>query len=223
MPRVNPGPPCVICEAPSIAKGLCPTHYKRMARHGRVDFGRPDDWGKRAKHPLNETWSRMKREGGRDPSWDDFWIFVAAVGERPTSHHQLRRANRRKPYGPDNWFWSDATPKTGGPERERRAAYARDWRVKNPFLAKNAYLKKRFGINIEQYQEMLEAQGGGCAICGGKDENYSLAVDHCHATGRIRGLLHSKCNQGIGLFGDSPDLLRAAAAYLERHALAPAA
>jgi len=74
-----------------------------------------------------------------------------------------------------------------------------------------------YGITIEQYGEMLEAQGGVCAICrepcpSGKN----LAVDHCHETGAVRGLLCARCNSGIGQFLDSPDRLRAAIGYLER-------
>ncbi len=67
-----------------------------------------------------------------------------------------------------------------------------------------------------QYEEVLESQGGVCAICGGDDGKRSLAVDHDHATEKIRGLLCSRCNMGIGAFGDSAPLMRDAATYLER-------
>lgn len=64
---------------------------------------------------------------------------------------------------------------------------------------------------------MLEMQGGVCAICGGKDKNFRLAVDHCHQTGKIRGLLCSACNKAIGGFKDSPMLLIKAMRYLHKH------
>jgi hypothetical protein len=71
---------------------------------------------------------------------------------------------------------------------------------------------------------MLEAQGGCCAVCrkpesarNKRGELLPLAVDHCHQTGKVRALLCSLCNKGIGLFGDDPALLRAAADYLERY------
>lgn len=72
----------------------------------------------------------------------------------------------------------------------------------------------KFGITLEQHQEMLDQQGHVCAICGGIDNNKRLAVDHCHTTSEIRGLLCSKCNQGLGLFKDDPALLAKAAEYL---------
>lgn len=76
----------------------------------------------------------------------------------------------------------------------------------------------RYGIGGEEYAQLLENQGGVCAICGspcptGKD----LSVDHDHGTGAIRGLLCHHCNIGLGHFKDNPALLNAAIAYLGRH------
>lgn len=88
---------------------------------------------------------------------------------------------------------------------------------------KNSHLKAMYGITIERYETMLECQGGVCAICGkeegakhqnGKVKN--LAVDHCHDTGVIRGLLCHACNTGIGSFRHDQALLTSATKYLER-------
>lgn len=75
-------------------------------------------------------------------------------------------------------------------------------------------LIREFGITQDQYELMLSEQHGVCKICGQKD-NRRLAVDHCHQTGNVRGLLCRHCNTAIGLFDDDPSLLRKAANYLE--------
>lgn len=74
----------------------------------------------------------------------------------------------------------------------------------------------RYGIKPEDYVEMLELQDGRCLICGylPKPGERYLAIDHDHETGTIRGLLCNPCNRGLGLLGDDPDRLVAAASYL---------
>jgi hypothetical protein len=80
------------------------------------------------------------------------------------------------------------------------------------------HLRKRYNITPDRYNEILEEQGGVCFICKGKETSvYSkLAVDHCHATMKIRGLLCSHCNKGLGNFRDKIELLEAAINYLKR-------
>lgn len=87
--------------------------------------------------------------------------------------------------------------------------------VKKRRLARD-YLKK-YGIALEDYNSMLELQGGGCRICktAASSSNGRFHVDHNHQTGEVRGLLCSHCNTGLGMFRDSPSLLVAAAEYLE--------
>lgn len=79
-------------------------------------------------------------------------------------------------------------------------------------------LQKRYGLSAGKYARLLSAQGGGCAICGVRSNpnGTRLAVDHCHITGRVRGILCRKCNTGVGQLGDKPQRLRAAVAYLEK-------
>ena len=75
----------------------------------------------------------------------------------------------------------------------------------------------RYGITIEQYDAMLTAQGGGCAVCQITPDRSPkrFHVDHCHETGRVRGILCFACNSGLGAFSDNPDRMRRAATYLE--------
>lgn len=78
----------------------------------------------------------------------------------------------------------------------------------------------QYGITPEDYDALLEKQGGVCAICGGhqrrKIRRRYFAVDHDHLTGAVRGLLCDHCNSAIGLLGDDPARCRQAAEYLER-------
>ena len=79
-------------------------------------------------------------------------------------------------------------------------------------------LKRNFGLTLEDYDRMLQAQEGRC-VCGkteGDRGYYRLHVDHDHDTGEVRGLLCGSCNRGIGLLGEDPKLLRLLADYLER-------
>ena len=96
------------------------------------------------------------------------------------------------------------------------------WRANNPEKmrkAKRAYRLKEKGLTMQQFADILQAQGGGCAICGRPhvegDTRNALVVDHRHSTGANRGLLCHWCNRAIGLMKDSAFLLRRAAEYLE--------
>jgi hypothetical protein len=81
-----------------------------------------------------------------------------------------------------------------------------------------------YGIKKEVYDCMLKEQQGVCSICkksetalGSGGTRRPLSVDHCHESGRVRGLLCSKCNTAIGLMDDDKTRLRIAAQYLERY------
>lgn len=104
----------------------------------------------------------------------------------------------------------------------KRASHAKHYeRVTRPYL-----LKKKFGLTVEQYEQMLANQGGCCAICGRSPDQVEhlardgrkakvLAVDHDHATGTVRGLLCAQCNKGLGNLQDDPDVVLMAFHYLK--------
>lgn len=75
-------------------------------------------------------------------------------------------------------------------------------------------LRSKYGITIEEFEEMLSDQKGCCLICGDY-MGEALKVDHNHETGAVRGLLCNGCNVGLGLFKDNPEFLTAAIAYLQ--------
>lgn len=100
---------------------------------------------------------------------------------------------------------------------ERHKAYQAEYRRRpdRKRAMRDLYYRRTFGISADEFDAMLEAQGGVCAICRQRPEREaSLHVDHCHRTGRIRGILCVNCNQGIGKLGEDPELFRRAAEYL---------
>lgn len=108
--------------------------------------------------------------------------------------------------------------------REKCCHATANWRARNPNYEGQFKLKHRYGITPEHYDEMLKIQNSRCAICGKKESavNYGtkkvqkLAVDHCHATGKVRGLLCQDCNRGLGKFHDDLQRLQKAIDYLSK-------
>ena len=88
-------------------------------------------------------------------------------------------------------------------------------KVYTPEYRANKNLKHKFGITLEDYDAMLELQGGKCGICSSEEpKGKRFSVDHNHNTGEVRGLLCNPCNTAIGLLKDSPAVLDAAKEYL---------
>lgn len=113
-----------------------------------------------------------------------------------------RNAARRRRYASDAEY------------RERCKAEARS---RDKEVVRDGRLRSQFGITAAQYDAMLAAQGGGCAICGkgsGDGRGHRLHVDHCHRSGKVRGILCASCNLGLGKFGDDARMLKRAAEYL---------
>ena len=111
-----------------------------------------------------------------------------------------------------------------GTDRWRRdhLEYHRRWKRKHKAKAKvlqaRRDIKKR-GITAELYDQMAAAQNGCCAICRRPEQHSTktrLSIDHCHKTKRIRGLLCSLCNQGLGCLGEDPQRLMAAIEYIAK-------
>lgn len=113
--------------------------------------------------------------------------------------------------------------------KESKVKSSRKWNLANKDKVKGyatkSQLKNKFGITLDQYNEMLRIQNGLCAICfqpetvidKRNNKVIALAVDHNHITGEVRGLLCARCNISLGGFQDSPENLKNAALYLERY------
>jgi hypothetical protein len=105
--------------------------------------------------------------------------------------------------------------------REKRMAQQNAWRAANPERARTynreARLKSSYGLTPERFEALLSSQGSCCAICetdtpGGRG---TWKVDHCHTSGKVRGLLCNGCNVGLGYFKDDTNALKRATSYLE--------
>ena len=90
------------------------------------------------------------------------------------------------------------------------------WRKDNPAKMKNQRLRKKYGMGLNEYVQLLKEQNYGCAICKTLEPKGQggFHVDHCHETGRVRGLLCHHCNVSLGGFRDDPILLYRAVDYL---------
>lgn len=135
--------------------------------------------------------------------------------EKPINQFSLARQGKRGPVYRSNCKVCQATDarKWFHNNKERN----RD----NKFRHK---LQETYGMTVEDYYVLHDQQNGVCAICGNEEASkhgktgttFRLAVDHCHTTGKVRGLLCQNCNRAIGLLGDNANRLRTAASYLER-------
>ena len=103
--------------------------------------------------------------------------------------------------------------------KEERSVYNRAWRNANPDYGRVYNLRREYNLSPEDVKVMFEAQAGKCAICSKviRIGGHGSHVDHDHKTGKVRALLCTVCNTGLGKFGDDPVRLLAAASYLEAH------
>jgi hypothetical protein len=102
-------------------------------------------------------------------------------------------------------------------EKKRRAVRHQRAKKYHPERRRSVVLKNKYGITGEQFEQMLIAQNNKCKICQSTDPGPKgvFAVDHCHRTNKVRGLLCYLCNIGLGSFRDNVDFLNSAVTYLK--------
>ena len=108
--------------------------------------------------------------------------------------------------------------------KECRSIISNKWKSNNSkkqgIKRANAHMERRYGITIEEYDIMFIRQDGKCDICGssgfakGKSR---MNIDHCHTTGKVRGLLCNNCNSGIGKLKESESIMLNAIEYIKKH------
>lgn len=135
-------------------------------------------------------------------------LAAKAARYRANPEPEIERARRWQRENPERYKLNQRRMRNS-PEGKRRQ--------------RAGHLLRKFGMTLKQYDAMLEAQEGRCAICTKPPRpDVSLHIDHEHETGRVRGLLCFSCNAALGYFGDDCDRLIAAAGYLGRPPKDPA-
>jgi hypothetical protein len=110
----------------------------------------------------------------------------------------------------------DNHAKWAAKNRKKLNAYGKTWLAKkDPDWLRDAWLRKKYGISLDIFNEMFESQKGACKICF--RAGLTLCVDHCHETGKVRGLLCRRCNYGLGYFSDNLESFKNIIIYLEEH------
>lgn len=206
------------CGKFSRIRGFCSLHYKRIYNFGSLDLTRVDG---RKKHHMYPVWYHAVNDMGVVDEWKDFWKFVSEVPDRPSHKHRFFRKDYLKPAGPDNFEWKTPTL-LNFMSADGKKAYQKMLRTKNVRYEKKQTLGKK-GVTLEQYDSMLAAQNGVCAIClcpermirNGKVQ--SLCVDHDHMNGNVRGLLCVNCNKILGHAHDDINKLKNSISYLESY------
>lgn len=136
----------------------------------------------------------------------------------PEEHAQVK-ADKRRRHAANPQPARDAARAWRAANKERAEANIAAWRAEHPERIQEYARRKKlksYGLTMEEYQALYEAQGGLCAICGEPElEKWvSLSVDHDHVTQGVRGLLCHRCNRTLGMLNDDPLLFAVAAAYL---------
>lgn len=109
--------------------------------------------------------------------------------------------------------------------KHRTSGYSKSWRSRNPDKVKDQdrrnHLRTEYGLTVEQYDDMVALQEGRCLVCReipmGKRGYSTLHVDHCHITGRVRGLLCGRCNTALGSLKESEEITQNLVRYIQKH------
>ncbi len=133
--------------------------------------------------------------------------------EKERARERAKEHYARKKADPEAWEQLLAYNRKWRKENpDKMAEYAKDWRARNPEKRRAAWVKSKYKLTDEQYQEILD-HDGVCDSCG---KNPATHIDHDHESGRYRGYLCRGCNWAAGHIGDDPQRLRDLADYLER-------
>lgn len=175
------------------------------------------------KSAKRKVWKLMLASSKGNHSWASLELLYAEVGDQPAKKYTLDPLDTSRRLGPGNWVWTPPMPttKTAVGQRVRKLYYKANRTLEEIDARLDKFLRRDFGITVEEYKAKLLGQNGVCANCKQPEtatRNGNLrrmAIDHCHVTGKVRGLLCNACNTGVGMLRDDPALLRSMADYIE--------
>lgn len=131
---------------------------------------------------------------------------------------QTRKIQRQKYYQANKEKCKLAHIKWKENNKEHWLQYNKDIYARDKIKRREDKLQKAYKLTLIEYNELSIIQNGRCAICGKHQSEltYAMSVDHCHKTGKIRGLLCGRCNTALGSFFDNVEILKNAIIYLEK-------
>lgn len=199
------------CAKKSMATGLCSMHYNRRYRYGTTD----DIPRKNARRRCSvDDCNRNVVGGGLCDMHYRRQRRYGSTDAPPKPAPMPRRVPTPTPVAP-------TCNQCDGPLPSSRSKYcSNECHQAFAYHLRRSTQRERqlaiYGLTIEDFDRILERQCGRCAICGTSDPGRKgFCVDHCHDTGRVRGLLCTNCNVGIGQLGDDVDRLMRAVEYLK--------
>jgi len=150
----------------------------------------------------------LKDREARLAYWREYYLDHL---EEKTAYGKMRYAGNREVLLAKAKAYAEAN-------REQVAKYKREYHRLHPEVVRDWDLRKHYGITLVQFENIFAMQHGLCALCGGlmdRTVRGDYALDHDHKTGRIRGIIHGKCNIMLGCAEDSTEILQKAIDYLD--------
>jgi hypothetical protein len=157
-----------------------------------------------------EEWDKIiKQSQQRQQWWEEKGKYD--IVDKPAHYNNEKRCGTCKEVLPKSAFAKNAAKKDGLQERCKSCRSEHYFKTDYGVVARERMLKNRYGMTTLDYEIMVDQQEGKCKICSSEEK---LFVDHCHDSGKVRGLLCNTCNRSLGLLKDDVDVLLSAVEYL---------
>ena len=129
-----------------------------------------------------------------------------------------RAQNKEKNAAYQKEYYKEYRKKNTETLADRNKKWREENKEQDALVMLKARLKRKYNISIEEYETLIESQNNSCKVCGTHAKNNlkgKLYIDHCHTTGKVRGLLCMKCNSALGLLNDDKELIQNLLDYLK--------